>query len=716
VVAAAVTAEEAIARVIAVIADGGYLHQLERFAATYAAGGEEMFPVNPRDKTPLVSQYTASSDAEVIAGWWKRWPGALIGRRVPPDHLELDIDPRHGGLETWEELERRLGPIRIGRMLFSGRGDGGFHAEFLRPDWLPRVSRRGLDQWALEHEVGHPVLDKTGRQVRWTSGIDPLTYTHRYTIWPPSPHPDTGHPYRWEINGALVLPPQGLAELLVPVGAAATDEGGVDSVDVDEGIPLRDFTHSDSIADWVSETWSWREILEPQGWKLVAGDGDSDGSLWRHPEATQSHSASVRHGCLFVYSPNTVFVETEPDEPHGYTRFAAWALLEHGGDQRDAARAARTQKDRQASTGASAGPSANSSTGGSLSGGGKAGADKQQMSKPRLTLVRASSVRIDRPTWVWDRRIPVGGTTLMAGREGLGKTLLVCHLAAVLSRGMLPGFCQGQPTDVIYVGIEDDRSTVLVPRLTAAGADLDRVHFVDFPKGGTFSLDVDAVELTELAKSVSAALVVVDPLDSHLGPIDSHKKAEVQASVARLAELAQDVRCGALGLGHFNKSAMRDVLRKVVGSVGFTTAVRSVLGVGENPQDVDERLCVLAKANVTDQKAVGAVRFRPEKVFLDHPDGGYIDTARAHVLGELHGIDPNSILVDPEERSATASCKEWLQGYLKDGKEKLKKDIEEDSTYTPKVLRNARVQLKLIVNRDEKAKGRPSTWRLPGHE
>jgi hypothetical protein len=429
-----------------------------------------------------------------------------------------------------------------------------------------------------------------------------------------------------------------------------------------------------------------------------------------------------------VYSPNTVFVETEPDEPHGYTRFAAWALLDHSGDQSAAARAARALKDRQASTGASAGSSASSSAGGSSSGVGdqaekdgpsggasKTGADKQQMSRPRLTLVRASSVRIDRPTWVWDRRIPVGGTTLMAGREGLGKTLLVCHLAALLSKGMLCGFCEGQPTDVIYVGIEDDRSTVLVPRLTAAGADLHRVHFVDFPRGGTFSLDVDAVELTELAKSVSATLVVVDPLDSHLGPIDSHKKAEVQAAVARLAELAQDVRCGALGLGHFNKSAMKDVLQKVVGSVGFTTAVRSVLGVGADPQDLDERLCVLAKANVTDQKAVGAVRFKPEKVFLDHPDGGYIDTARAHVLGELQGIDPNSILIDPEERSATAHCKEWLQGYLKDGA-KPKSDIEEDSIYTPKVLRNARAQLKLVVNRDKSARGRPSTWRLPGHK
>jgi hypothetical protein len=339
--------------------------------------------------------------------------------------------------------------------------------------------------------------------------------------------------------------------------------------------------------------------------------------------------------------------------------------------------------------------------------------NKQQTSaSPRLKLVTASSVPIDRPTWVWDRRIPIGGTTLMPGREGLGKTLLVCWLAALLSRGMLPGMSFGTARDVIYVGIEDDRSTVMVPRLKAAGADLDRVHFVDIPKGGTFSLNVDADELTVLAEGVQAALVVVDPLDSHLGPIDSHKKAEVQAAVARLAELAQAVRCGALGLAHFNKSAMRDVLLKVVGSVGFTTAVRSVLGVGESPDDPNERLCVLAKANSTDKTKVAAVRFKPEPVFLDHPDGGYIDTARATILGEVHGIDPNSILVDPEERSATVECVEWLEQQLKNGP-KTKRDIEEVSDYSSKVLRLARRKLDVIVYRDEAKKGRPSTWCLP---
>jgi hypothetical protein len=287
-----------------------------------------------------------------------------------------------------------------------------------------------------------------------------------------------------------------------------------------------------------------------------------------------------------------------------------------------------------------------------------------------LALTAASSIRIDRPRWVWDRRIPIGGTTLMPGREGLGKTLLVCWLAARLSRGQLDGEWLGQPADVVYVGHEDDRSTVLVPRLVAAGADLDRFYFVDIPSGGTFSLNVDLETLVAAVRDDgrNVALVVIDPLDSQLGAIDSHKKAEVQTTVGRLAIVTQQLRCGGLGLAHFSKAATTDLLTKVVGSVGFTTSVRSVLGVGEHPQDATERVCVLAKANMTDRSQVPTIRFRPEQRFIPHPDGGPdIDTARVVMRGEEHGLDPNAILMqqNPEERAALEEAAGWLEDYLK---------------------------------------------------
>jgi hypothetical protein len=328
----------------------------ERMLAYARVESLPLFPGNPRDKTPLVSQHLATTDPAILTGWWERWPNALIAHRIQPGKLLLDIDPRHGGDRTWDALEECFGPIQAGREHYSGRGDGGFHDWFLWPEELTRLTIKRLDEWAREHEVGSPVLDKTtGKPVllsdgrpRWTCGIDLLHHDWRFTILPPSLHPDTQKPYRWrERNGELTPPPLWLTELLTPE-AGQPDDREAEEEEVEAGererIRVHDLEHGDSIADWFSAEWTWPKVLEPHGWRLVGGDGDADGSLWRHPDATTDHSASIRHGCLFVYTPNTPFEQSEESGPHGYTRFAAWAVLEHGGDQSAAAAAARALK------------------------------------------------------------------------------------------------------------------------------------------------------------------------------------------------------------------------------------------------------------------------------------------------------------------------------------------------------------------------------------
>ena len=65
---------------------------------------------------------------------------------------------------------------------------------------------------------------------------------------------------------------------------------------------------------------------------MVRYDGNEDSSAWRHPDATSSLSATVRHGCLFVYSTSTDFDATGYGDIHGYTKFRAYAVLNHDGD------------------------------------------------------------------------------------------------------------------------------------------------------------------------------------------------------------------------------------------------------------------------------------------------------------------------------------------------------------------------------------------------
>lgn len=306
--------------------------ELKEHALAYAELGLEVFPLNA-NKTPKTTHgwKEATSNLEQIEAWWTRWPAALIGCRVPQDLVLLDVDPRHGGVETWK-LIRSLWAPPLTRAHKSGRGDGGGHTWWTRP--ADKLSVRKLDDWAREHGVGHAVSE-----TRWVSGIDVLHWDHRYTILPPSPHPETGQPYEWVTGRGLdfeaLAMPVDLADLL------SADEAP------DSPPPAPRILDPDSPADWYSHHHSCADTLAGHGWKVVAGDGVQDRSRWRHPTATAAYSATIRFGCLFVYSPNTEFEVTEPGRPHGYTPFATFALLDHRGDQSEAARAARTMRGDQ---------------------------------------------------------------------------------------------------------------------------------------------------------------------------------------------------------------------------------------------------------------------------------------------------------------------------------------------------------------------------------
>lgn len=302
-------------------------------AVHYATNrGFDIFPVNPRTKAPLTKHgmKDATRDTTQIREWWQQHPDALIGCRIPTDLIVLDIDPRHGGLATWEALQNEYATIMARRIHISGRGDGGAHYWFQHPG--KKLTDRPLRDWAQQHNVGHPITDRDGNPTgKWASGIDILTHWHRYTILPPSPHPETGQPYNWQIRDTPDPLPNFLTELLTePDTPAPTPQ------------PAPVAHTNDSPADHYNNTTRWNDILTPHGWQLVHGDGNTDGSKWRHPTATAEHSATITHGCLFIYSPNTGFEETTPGDPHGYTKFRANAILNHHGNLSEAARHIKT--------------------------------------------------------------------------------------------------------------------------------------------------------------------------------------------------------------------------------------------------------------------------------------------------------------------------------------------------------------------------------------
>ena len=88
--------------------------------------------------------------------------------------------------------------------------------------------------------------------------------------------------------------------------------------------------------DLYNERVSWAEVLEPHGWTLLTiRDGQG---YWLRPgkEGPGISATTNYHGSdlLYVFSTSTVF-----EAGHGYSKFAAYAMLEHGADFSTAAKA-----------------------------------------------------------------------------------------------------------------------------------------------------------------------------------------------------------------------------------------------------------------------------------------------------------------------------------------------------------------------------------------
>jgi hypothetical protein len=84
---------------------------------------------------------------------------------------------------------------------------------------------------------------------------------------------------------------------------------------------------------------TWEQILTPLGWSKVYTKGEA--IAWRRPGKNEGISATTNFNGkdnLYVFTTSTIF-----ESEHSYSKFAAYATLEHNGDFKKAASALRSQ-------------------------------------------------------------------------------------------------------------------------------------------------------------------------------------------------------------------------------------------------------------------------------------------------------------------------------------------------------------------------------------
>jgi hypothetical protein len=228
----------------------------------------------------------------------------------------------------------------------------------------------------------------------------------------------------------------------------------------------------------------------------------------------------------------------------------------------------------------------------------------------RLITHRASDLQPEKLNWVWSGRIPEGKLVLLGGPPGLGKSQLTAFVAATISNGGDWPCGEGSTAagNVIFMSAEDGIEDTIVPRLMAAGANLDRVHIVasatkpDGTGRKTFSLKTDVDLLEAKANEIrDVRLIIVDPISAYMGGSDGNGNVETREVLEPLAEMANRLHIAVVAVTHLNKGGgggNQTALNRFSGSIAFVAAARAAFAVLEDPENDERRFLLQAKNNL----------------------------------------------------------------------------------------------------------------------
>ena len=140
-----------------------------------AEKGFRVLPILKRNKIPILDDWTttASSDFNKITEWMHRYPDCNWGLLTGEGFFVLDIDPKNGGLDSWNDLVKQHGePMTVTCIT----GSKGYHLYFKMPlDFVVATSSnkvaRGIDIRSVGGQVIiPPSTHSNGNVYEWAEG------------------------------------------------------------------------------------------------------------------------------------------------------------------------------------------------------------------------------------------------------------------------------------------------------------------------------------------------------------------------------------------------------------------------------------------------------------------------------------------------------------------------------------------------------------------
>lgn len=254
---------------------------------------------------------------------------------------------------------------------------------------------------------------------------------------------------------------------------------------------------------------------------------------------------------------------------------------------------------------------------------------------------RASTVMPEVTEYIWDQRLPVGKLGLINGAQGSGKSTLFCDIIGRVTTGR--DWPDGAKNTmgvrrVLMASTEDDEANDIIPRLMAAGANLDLVELLDkvqveaitksvagnvLNRGKKKKVMLDLKLHTKLLKGIikkypDVSLILLDPITAFLG-VDECKDKENRPVLESVKEALEGSQTVLIGTIHSNKMTAGSAGDKMKGGSSMLGVPRVAWVVGRDPDDKSKRYMALIKGNGL-KKETG-LTFTIENKVLDEKTG-----------------------------------------------------------------------------------------------
>ena len=330
-----------------------------------------------------------------------------------------------------------------------------------------------------------------------------------------------------------------------------------------------------------------------------------------------------------------------------------------------------------------------------------------------LITAALSTIQREEVHWLWEPYIPFNKLTLVEGDPSVGKTYLLLTIAAAITRGYcLPDQCgkvakplPDHAANVLYITAEDGIADTIRPRAEDVGANLDRLFVVLGPEITQTSTQTLSLQhphlLSEAIARHAAKLVILDPLTAFLGAsMDMNRANEVRPLMSILGALATQHQCAIVAIRHWTKAPGGKARNRGQGNIDFTAAARSVLSVGESPED--ERVRIMAQA----KNSLGP--YGISIAFTIGEQGLQWCGTSEFTADELSQMQPT------KRQHQRKNAMEWLKDYLKEGPQPSEGLMEAAKAVglSERTLKRAKEHLGILSSKE----GGKWYWRLPKFE